>query len=128
MVQKEVAERITAGSWCSRDYGYLSVQAQLFADVKALFHVSPSAFHPPPKVDTTVIRYTLFDQSPALGVDPNPFLEFVRLCFHQKRKTLRNNLAAAYPDAPFGDWPESRLRAEQLTLAEFAAIYHRLVG
>jgi 16S rRNA (adenine1518-N6/adenine1519-N6)-dimethyltransferase len=127
LVQKEVAERITAGPG-SRDFGYLSVQAQLFADVKALFHVAPSAFHPPPKVDSTVIRYTLCDQSVALGVDPDPFLEFVRLCFHLKRKTLRNNLASAYPHAPFSDWPESRLRAEQLSLAEFAALYHRLVG
>lgn len=127
LVQKEVAERITASPG-SRDYGSLSVQAHLLADVKALFNVSPGAFHPPPKVDSTVIRYALRDRSADLDIDADGFLEFVRLCFHQKRKTLRNNLALAYPNVPLSDWPEARMRAEQLSIEEFAALYRRLVG
>jgi 16S rRNA (adenine1518-N6/adenine1519-N6)-dimethyltransferase len=53
LVQKEVAERITAGPG-SRAYGGLSVEAQLYADVRVLFAVRPSAFHPPPKVESAM--------------------------------------------------------------------------
>ena len=55
LLQKEVAER-TAAAPGSRAYGYLSVATQLFADVELLFEVKPAAFHPPPKVDSAVIR------------------------------------------------------------------------
>src|SRR5262249_20294191 len=55
LVQQEVAERITASPG-SRDYGFLSVQTQFLADVELLFTVPPSAFRPPPKVDSAVIR------------------------------------------------------------------------
>src|SRR5216683_3078 len=51
LVQKEVADRVTARPG-SRAYGYLSVEMQLYADVRALFEVRPAAFHPPPKVDS----------------------------------------------------------------------------
>jgi 16S rRNA (adenine1518-N6/adenine1519-N6)-dimethyltransferase len=128
LVQKEVAERITAAPG-SRDYGYLSVEANLFADVKSLFDVRPGAFHPPPKVDSSLIGFMRRDRSGELGIDcPAKFLEFVRLCFRQKRKTLRNNLSAFYPDAPLAEWPEGRLRAEQFSLERIAALYRRLVG
>lgn len=128
LVQKEVAERITASPG-SRDYGYLSVEANLFADVKTFFDVRPGAFHPPPKVDSSLIGFTRRDRSSELRIDsPAKFLEFVRICFHQKRKNLRNNLSAAYPDAPLAEWPEGRLRAEQLSPERIAALYRRLVG
>ena len=55
LVQKEVAARLAARPG-TRDYGYLSVQTQLLAEVEALFDVRPSAFRPPPKVDSTLIR------------------------------------------------------------------------
>ena len=62
-----------------------------------------------------------------LGIDSLPeFLKFVRLCFHQKRKTIRNNLAGAYGTEVTRDWPEAPLRAEQLTLEQLAAMYARI--
>jgi 16S rRNA (adenine1518-N6/adenine1519-N6)-dimethyltransferase len=126
LIQKEVALRVTASPGC-RDYGYLSVESQLFADVNKLFDVRPSAFHPPPKVDSALIGYTLRSRAGELGIEsPGEFLAFVRLCFHQKRKTIRNNLAAAYPGV-IDAWPEARLRAEQIPLNQFAALYRRLV-
>src|SRR5205807_6153447 len=51
LVQKEVAARIVAGPG-SRAYGYLSVEMQLYADVRIAFEVRPGAFHPPPQVDS----------------------------------------------------------------------------
>jgi 16S rRNA (adenine1518-N6/adenine1519-N6)-dimethyltransferase len=86
--------------------------------VEYLFTVKPGSFRPPPKVDSAVVRLT---PRPQLEVnDAEAFLRFVGRCFQHKRKTLRNNLGA-------GDFPEAGLRAEQLTVAEFADLYKRLV-
>jgi len=126
LTQKEVAARITASPG-SRDYGYLSVSMQLSADIELLFDVQPAAFHPPPKVDSTVLRFLPRDRTAELGIASRPdFLQFVSLCFRQKRKTLRNNLAPHYGAAVDG-WPEVNLRAEQIGLPMFAAMYRRLV-
>ncbi len=126
LTQKEVAERITAAPG-SRDYGYLSVSMQLSADIELLFEVKPAAFHPPPKVDSAVLRFVPHDRAAELGIGDQPgFLRFVALCFRQKRKTLRNNLAAAYGAAVDG-WPEVNMRAEQIGISTFAAMYRRLV-
>jgi 16S rRNA (adenine1518-N6/adenine1519-N6)-dimethyltransferase len=127
LVQKEVAARLAARPG-TRDYGYLSVQTQLLADAEALFHVSPSAFRPPPKVDSTLIRLRPRNRAPELGInDTAQFLDFVKVCFHQKRRTLRNNLAAAYGKDALNGRPEAGKRAEQLTIPEFAELYLRLV-
>jgi 16S rRNA (adenine1518-N6/adenine1519-N6)-dimethyltransferase len=117
LIQKEVAERITAGKG-SRDYGYFSVECQFFATVEYLFTVKPGSFRPPPQVDSAVVRFT--PRAVRETEDAEGFLRFVSRCFQHKRKTLRNNLGIA-------DFPESGLRAEQLTVAEFADLYRRLV-
>jgi len=126
LAQKEVARRIIAPPG-SRDYGYLSVAMQLSADIEWLGEVKPAAFHPPPKVDSAVLRFMPHDRAEELGIAGRPdFLRFVALCFRQKRKTLRNNLAPQY-GAIVDGWPEAALRAEQISLAMFAAMYRRLV-
>ena len=126
LMQKEVAQRIVASPG-SRDYGYLSVSMQLSADIELLFEVPPAAFHPPPKVDSAVVRFQPHNRAAEMGIASRPdFLRFVSLCFRQKRKTLRNNLAAHY-GAAVDHWPEVNLRAEQIGLPMFAAMYRRLV-
>jgi len=127
LVQKEVAARLAAGPG-SRDYGYLSVQTQIYTDVERLFDVPPSAFRPPPAVDSTVVRLLPRNRATELGiVDPARFLRFAGHCFRQKRKTLRNNLAGAYGKETMDGWPEAGKRAEELTLEQFAELYRRLV-
>lgn len=127
LIQREVADRLVAEPGC-REYGYLTVSAKLWADIELLFTVKPSAFHPPPQVDSALIRVTPRDRVAELGIDsPDKFLRFVSVCFRQKRKTIRNNLGAAYDKAQIDGWPESSLRAEQLTLLQFAHMYRRLV-
>jgi 16S rRNA (adenine1518-N6/adenine1519-N6)-dimethyltransferase len=126
LTQKEVAERITALPG-TRAYGYLSVAMQLSADIELLFEVPPAAFHPPPKVDSAVLRSYPHDRAAELGiVDRLDFLRFVALCFRQKRKTLRNNLSAQY-GALVDAWPEANLRAEQIAIPVLAEMYRRLV-
>jgi 16S rRNA (adenine1518-N6/adenine1519-N6)-dimethyltransferase len=103
------------------------VQIALFFDVRFVAHVPPAAFHPPPKVDSTVVLLEPRARAAELGIgDPAGFLAFVARAFHQKRKTLRNNLAGAYPREAVDALPEAGLRAEQLTLEAFASLYRRL--
>jgi 16S rRNA (adenine1518-N6/adenine1519-N6)-dimethyltransferase len=119
LVQKEVAERVTAAPG-SRDYGYLSVESQLYADVRKLFDVRPGAFYPPPKVDSSLVGFKLRGREPAAD-----FLKFVRMCFRQKRKTLRNNLAGV---EGIEGLPEAALRGEQLSVEQFENLYKKLKG
>lgn len=126
LMQKEVAERLIAQPG-TRAYGYLTVSTRLFADAKLLFEVPPSSFHPPPKVDSAVVL--LQPHTRGFGIeDRDGFLRFVGACFHQKRKTLRNNLAPVYGDGIADAWPEAGLRAEQITLEGFVEMYRRIGG
>ena len=126
LVQKEVAARLAAGPG-SRDYGYLSVQTQMYGGVERLFDVPPSAFRPPPKVDSTVVRLLPRNRAAELGLtDTTRFLRFAGHCFRQKRKTLRNNLAGVYGKDAMDGWPEAGKRAEELSIEELAKVYRRL--
>jgi 16S rRNA (adenine1518-N6/adenine1519-N6)-dimethyltransferase len=126
LVQSEVAARLTASPG-SRDFGYLSVLTQVHAHAETLFGVSRDAFRPPPKVDSAVVRMTPRDAAAELGtVDLAGFLRFAQSCFRQKRKTLRNNLGPVYGLERIGGLPEAKLRAEQLSVADLAALYKKL--
>lgn len=120
LIQKEVAERITAKPG-TREYGYFSVECQFLSRTEYLFTVPPGAFRPPPKVDSAVIRLTPKNAGDKI-VGATGFLEFVSICFRQKRKTLRNNLREAYDPAP-----DISRRAEELTVEEFVELY-KLLG
>ena len=125
LIQKEVAERLAAAPGC-RDYGLLSVATQLFADVQVLFDVKPGAFRPPPKVDSAVVRLEPRTDAPAAD-EAEGFLKFVAQCFHQKRKTIRNNLAGSYGKDLVDGWPEAGLRAEQIGIAQLIAMHERVI-
>lgn len=123
LIQKEVAERITAKPG-GREYGYFSVECQFLAQADYLFTVAPGAFRPPPKVDSAVIRLT---PRPELALkDVDGFLGFVSICFRQKRKTLRNNLAGAFSREAYESRPEIARRAEQLSVDELVDLYRAL--
>lgn len=122
LVQSEVAHRITAVPG-TRDFGYLSVMVQAQSHAELLFPVPREAFHPPPKVESAVVRVTAREAGIA---DLPGFLKFARTCFKQKRKTLRNNLLAAYGAERVEALPEARLRAEQLSVEQLMALHERL--
>ncbi|MGH9673923.1 MAG: 16S rRNA (adenine(1518)-N(6)/adenine(1519)-N(6))-dimethyltransferase RsmA [Bryobacteraceae bacterium] len=123
LVQKEVAHRLIATPG-GRDYGFLTVRTQLFARAEMLFTVPPQAFRPPPKVDSAVVLLT--PRTLSGGFDYAAFLEFAGLCFHHKRKTLRNNLSGAYPREALADLGSTR--AEELALADLVALFEKLRG
>jgi 16S rRNA (adenine1518-N6/adenine1519-N6)-dimethyltransferase len=90
LVQKEVAERLYAKPE-SKAFGALSVRVQYLADCELICHVPASAFHPPPKVDSAVVRLRPRQiETPAS--DPRNLENLVKLGFSAKRKMLRNNL------------------------------------
>ena len=125
LVQKEVADRLTAGPG-SRDYGYLTVQVRLLAKAETLLRVSPAAFRPPPKVESALVRLTPDPAAEVSGAEE--FLRFVGACFRHKRKTLRNNLAGIYGKRALDAVPEASMRAEQLSVEQFKDLYRRLAG
>ncbi len=125
LIQKEVAERLVARPG-SRAYGYLTAATALFATARLLFEVKAAAFHPPPKVDSAVVL--LEPHARDWGVDSEPLLRFLGLCFAHKRKTLRNNLAETYGKEMVDAWPEAGLRAEQLGVEDLVEIYARIAA
>ena len=134
VIQLEVAERIAAHPGV-RDYGYLSALCQFYAEPKIALRIPPGAFRPPTKVKSALVGMTLPGERANLNIvgesEEKRFLEFAQACFCQKRKTLRNNLLAIAADNKIHDAlataalrPDAR--AEQLTLAQFAALFTQL--
>ncbi len=120
LIQKEVAERMTAVPG-HKEYGSLSVACQFLAKCEYLFTVKPGAFQPPPKVDSAVIQFT--PRLPEVE-DVDGFLTFVAVCFRQKRKMLRNNLAGHYDVSSAHDLS---LRAEKLSIPQLLDMFRDAV-
>lgn|SRR5690554_1536148 len=91
MVQKEVCERIVA-SPNSKSYNALSVIVQYYMDVTKLMNVSKKLFTPIPKVDSAVFKMTRKDKVLKTN-EEQLFIRIVKGSFHQKRKTISNNLS-----------------------------------
>jgi len=125
MFQKEVADRLTAQPR-SKDYGRLSVLAQHVCTVHRLFDVAPSAFVPPPKVTSSVVRLTPRPADQRLA-DLAPLERVTAAAFGQRRKMLRGALGGLFAD-PTAILDKAGIpptaRAEELTGADFL----RLVG
>lgn len=132
MVQREVAERIAAAPG-TRDYGLLSATAQLYARIERLFILPPGAFTPQPRVYSSVLLLRIAPRFDELAVEPAPFIEFLKLAFAMKRKTLLNNLKKHYREDAIRDAlrrEEARadIRAEALSLEKTARIYRAVTA
>lgn len=126
MFQREVAQRIVAAPG-SRDYGLLSVIAQLAAACRLCFHVSPGSFTPVPKVTSSVVRFDPLDLSSP--PDWEALSRWLTRLFSQRRKQLGNSLGAMLsPDrfallraespVPLDQRPEQLAPAVHLALFE----------
>ncbi|MGM9842358.1 MAG: 16S rRNA (adenine(1518)-N(6)/adenine(1519)-N(6))-dimethyltransferase RsmA [Candidatus Limisoma sp.] len=126
MLQKEVAERITAKPG-SKTYGILSVLLQAWYDCEYLFTVSEHVFNPPPKVKSGVIRLTR-NAVTDLGCDEAKFKTVVKTAFGQRRKTLRNSLKSLIGDAAIAADPIFNRRPEQLSVDDFVNLTNLIFG
>ncbi len=135
MVQKEVADRMTAGPG-GKEYGALSVAVGYFAEGKTVFKVPPSAFSPRPAVDSAVVSLKVRKEPPFKLLDKAYFFKVVKAAFGQRRKTLANALSnAPYIGASRENvygvleamGKDSMIRGETLTPAEFAELSNRLI-
>ncbi|MGR3915057.1 MAG: 16S rRNA (adenine(1518)-N(6)/adenine(1519)-N(6))-dimethyltransferase RsmA [Gammaproteobacteria bacterium] len=121
MLQREVALRLAAAPG-GKNYGRLSVMAARLADCELLFDVPAAAFAPPPKVASSVVRITP-KKNPAQARAQPVFEAVVAAAFGQRRKTLRNALAALAGPAHFARaGVDSSLRAEALSPGQFIAL------
>ena len=128
MVQKEVAERMTAGPG-GREYGAISVAMQYYTEPKIAFIVKAGSFLPAPKVDSAVLVCKKRSKPPVDVPDEKAFFKVVAAAFSVRRKMLTNSLknmggltgeqVKAWLDRAGID---GRRRAETLSLEEFAML------
>jgi len=128
MLQKEVAERMMAPS-NGKEYGPLSIFVQLTLDVSIRFFIKPSAFFPPPKVESAVV-HMVWKEKPMIKTDDEEwFRRVVKACFGYRRKTLINALKHSALSLPsdaeakikkIGIDPQRR--PETLSIQEFARL------
>jgi 16S rRNA (adenine1518-N6/adenine1519-N6)-dimethyltransferase len=97
MLQREVVERITAPPGAG-ERGFLSVLVEAYCEAQALFDVSPAAFHPMPKIWSTVVRLRTRRHVATDVKDEALLWRVVSAGFAQRRKTILNNLRAAHDD------------------------------
>ncbi len=123
MFQKEVAERIVAAPG-GKDYGRLSVLCQYRCEARKLFDVNRAAFTPPPKVTSSIVQLVpILAPRPACRIED--LSRVTAAAFGQRRKMLRSSLKGVVDDPArlLGRLGLSAdLRAEQLRVADFAAI------
>jgi len=127
MVQKEVAQRIASPPG-SREYGALSVAAQLYAQADIPMEVPASAFDPQPDVDSALIRLTMLEQRIVADEELPAFRKVVKAAFSQRRKQLKNTLspllggAQQAAEALISAGIDPSRRAETLSVEEFLAL------
>ena len=123
MFQREVAERIVAGPEKRADYGRLGVLCGWRTEAEILFDVAPSAFVPPPKVTSSVVR--LVPRATPLPCRAGALEAVTRAAFGQRRKMLRQSLKSLLPDPiPLLDAVgiAATARAEEIPVKGFVAL------
>ncbi|MBO5713214.1 MAG: ribosomal RNA small subunit methyltransferase A [Clostridia bacterium] len=124
MVQKEVAERLSAKS-SSSDYGTITVSVNAVADTEIIKYVGREMFLPPPNVDSAVIKMVI-NRNKYNITDETAFKKLIKNSFLMKRKTFVNNVIKSYnisrqevEDILNGLNLNANCRAEDLTVEDF---------
>jgi 16S rRNA (adenine1518-N6/adenine1519-N6)-dimethyltransferase len=123
MLQKEVVDRIAAGPG-GRDYGRLSVMLQWRYEIERLFDVPASAFEPPPRVTSGVLRMAPLAAPPA--VDAVLLSQIVTVSFSQRRKLLRHTLGRWLEHSGGGAAFDVQRRAEEVAVSEYVDLARRV--
>lgn len=128
MMQKEVGLRLAAKPK-TKDYGFLSVMTQVFANIIKVIDVNRTCFYPSPNVDSVVLQLSLYQPPKYHITDESQFKEFIQGIFAQKRKTILNNLLN-YSNKPKEELIHlleqngltTNTRAEELTIDQMIAL------
>jgi 16S rRNA (adenine1518-N6/adenine1519-N6)-dimethyltransferase len=91
MLQREVARRVVARP-ATRDYGPLAIWSQLYSRPSIAFYVAPGSFHPPPKVESAVVKFEILPEPSVPIEDEGALREVIRSAFNYRRKTLTRAL------------------------------------
>jgi len=120
MVQEEVAQKIVKTS--GRGYGFSSLFFQYHFEWTMMEKVPPGAFFPPPKVNSRLLHFR-----PRKNLKEIPqaelFWKFIKLIFHQPRRTIKNNLSQTHYDLSRIDAQLQAKRAQQLSMNDLLAIW-----
>lgn len=128
MIQKEVGDKLLSQPG-DDGYGPLAILCQYYCDVQRALDVPAACFTPPPKVDSSFMVLIRRDEPLYVLTSEAVFLKLVKGAFAMRRKTLVNNLIAAFPfsrdealklmeQAGIG----AQARAEELTIADFCRL------
>ena len=124
MLQREVRDRLVAEAGTA-EYGALTVFTRAAFEIDTVLRLGPGAFHPPPRVDSAVIR--LSPRAQPLAEETDAFRRVVRAAFQSRRKTLRNALSTI-TERPIAEQALERagispdLRGETLTVVQFGTL------
>ncbi len=126
MFQKEVAQRLRAKEQTDH-YGMLTVMAQEFWTIDTVCDAGPKDFDPPPKIASRVLR---FQKKESQVIDRSGYLQFIKMCFQQRRRILKSNLPNAMSDKLM-KWLEiqklsAKVRVEELSPAKITELYFYL--
>lgn len=120
MLQKEVVERMVAEPG-SKAYGRLSVMLQWRYQMEMLFIVPPTAFDPPPQVDSAIVRMIPLAQP--LACDGARLEQVVQQAFSQRRKVIRNCLSGMFSEQDLQQAGiDPGLRPEAVGLEQYVAL------
>jgi 16S rRNA (adenine1518-N6/adenine1519-N6)-dimethyltransferase len=134
MYQLEFAERLVADQ-TSGDYGRLSAARAYFAEAEIMERVPRGAFSPPPDVSSALVLLRPHPRPPFQVGSASSYLEFLRVVFSTRRKTLRSTLKKQHAELGYGLARVEQVlaslgvgdrRPEEMTPAELGAVDHAL--
>ena len=124
MIQEEVAEKILKTH--GRGYGFISLYFQYFFEWKKLDKVPPTAFYPAPKIFSRLLYFK--PKKDLIEIpESEAFWKFIKMCFAQPRRMLRNNLGQTHYDATRLSDELLQKRAQELSFQDFLQIWNLLL-
>lgn len=120
MVQEEVAQKVLKTS--GKGYGFPSLFFQHFFEWKALDKIAPTAFFPPPKVYSRLLYFKPRQQVTSIPQEEE-FWKFIKTCFRQPRRTLRNNLVQTHYVLDKVSEEILALRSQQMSMKAFLELW-----